>query len=380
MLLLNAELVDGEVRFGLGIRRPHPSMRGWAQAFSLVEITEIADLMDGAQALPTMSIVDSQVQRYDLLHQADSQVQRYDLLHQTITIETMVSTPGVAHWTGGGAQSMAVVSARHEVIIDLTSRQVDPRLSHTLTLVDDSGEAHAVVTHHQTPAIASVLRRGAQLPVTLVVNAVHDQGTAPVSAEATTVLSAFFAMSNVERAALEAELRCERSANARDDDDVAYLVDKLGVALSHLAGVVERRSSAVEAMVTHVLGTARLTVTLAQRPTLVTLTATLPRLRAVPSVLFSRAAGIADAIRNRRDVQCGVADVDDAFIIRGDAEAAAAIADAAANRLLSLGAGTTLALDADELSIRVVCSDPHPGCHAALARQVAGLWEALVCR
>jgi hypothetical protein len=99
----------------------------------------------------------------------------------------------------------------------------------------------------------------------------------------------------------------------------------------------------------------------------------------VPSVSFSKAAGIVDAIRNRRDVQCGVAAVDDAFVIRGDADAAAAIADAAANRLLSLGAGTTLALDADELSITVVCSDPHPGSHAARARQVAGLWEALVC-
>jgi hypothetical protein len=364
MLLLNAELVDGEVRLALGIRRPHPSMRGWSQAFSLVEITEITDLMNVAQGLSTTTLV-------------DSQSQTYDLLHQTITI---VTTPGVAHWTGGGAQSIAVVSARHEVIVDLTSRQVDPRLSHTLTLMDGSGAAHAVVTHHHTPAIASVLRRGAQLPVTLVVNAVHDQGTAPLSPEATTVLSAFFAMSNVQRAAHEAELRRERSANARDDDDVAYLVDKLGVALSHLAGVVERRASAVEAMVTHVLGTARMTVTLARQPTLVTLTATLPRLRAVPSVSFSRAAGIADAIRNRRDVQCGVAAVDDAFIIRGDADAAAAIAEAAANRLLSLGVGTTLTLDADELSIRVMCSDPHPGCHAALARQVAGLWEALVCR
>jgi hypothetical protein len=365
MLFLRATIVDGSVQLSLSTTRPHPSNASWDRFVSLDSFIDLEALAPNA---PRRSSV--------VIQRAGDRVLLSSVGHRKIRINRVRADIG----------KLVVekpTAVRHRMDLDMTGRGIEAKVTHTLNLIDASGTAHPLGDHQaESPAFVQALRDWAGLPTHLEVYARHARGTERVAPQFEGVLSSYFALTERGRSDLEKSLRATREAD-RDLDNAKNLMAAMRVALSHYAVVVEHRPQAVEAVLSHSLGTALITVTTSARPALLTLQATLPTpsASATPtstSTTFSRVDGFVDLVRNVGDVKSGVEAVDDAFIIRGDAAVAAAVAGVIGDGLVALGRGASVHLEGQTLQITATCTDPHPGVYATITSELAALWEALL--
>ncbi len=358
MLFLNVYRIDGEYELQLDTRHLHPSMATWAWAFSLSEITDPNAVRLQRESLPALTVTSTGdgAQLTWMLKQAH-------LSKHRATIER------------SGEATIELVEPRvvHQVLLDLRQRGTRP-LSHSVSVVGADGQAIEVENGIISPALVNAL--DGVVPWSRHCVAQTAEGLIPLNEAASSVLESYLTSDAEAHRALEAELRRTRSADV-DVDNARYLTQLLRGALGRFAPIVEFGSGAVRCSLHHSLGSALIIMATSSRPTALTLQATLPT-APTTSLSMTSPDGLIDAVRNWRDVRCGVDAIDRAYVIDGDATLAAAVANAAGDTLLQLGRNAAISVGNGALSASTTTTELHPGAHASLALRLAELWESLL--
>lgn len=360
MIFLQLTQLGGEVEASLTTRRPHPSTASWTWVFPLDEGTDPGDV---------------QRRQGDRLTLLSTSARVHTLGGQSV----MERKRAVLHLMAQHPIEVQQPALVHHVLVDLAKS--GESLRHRVDVADVSGKVYPLWNGRTSPALVKVLVEHLGLPSTFHVRCVGPSGEyVPLPPSLTTLLAAHLATSSQERAAREQALRArEEGGNL---DPVATLMDLLRRGLHTFGPVVERGPGAILVALQHSHGAATLSVA-TERPFVQRLTTTLP----LPDgrISLHSPAGLGDIIRNLHDPRCGVADVDDAFVIAsvgGDADRdrdlAGALARAGGDALVALGRGALLQLSDGALECQMTTSDPHPGAHASAVFRLVRLWEKLM--